>query len=216
MNTISAYNLCKSFKDTQVFQDISFEAHEGSVTTFLGSSGAGKTTLFRLLSGLETPDSGSIALNGKQIGFIFQQFHLWQHMNVLENLILAPVQVLKHSKQDAIQAAQTLLSSLGLSDKQNAYPKTLSGGEQQRVAIARALMMEPDVLLFDEPTASLDPDCTKTILSIIETLAKKNKIILIITHDHSFAKSVSDHILLLKAGKLIKISSDSNLLEDAA
>lgn len=216
MNNISVHNLSKSFQDTTVLQDISFEAHEGCVTTFLGNSGAGKTTLFRLLSGLEAPDAGSISLNGKKLGFIFQQFHLWQHMSVLENLILAPIQVLKYSKQQAIEQALALLSYLGLAEKKNAYPKTLSGGEQQRVAIARALMMKPDVLLFDEPTASLDPECTRLIHTIIQELTKKNKIILIITHDHSFAKSVSDHILFLKAGKLIKLSNDSNLLEDAA
>lgn len=209
MNHITVNNLTKSFKDNTILKDISFQAHEGSVTTFLGNSGAGKTTLFRVLSGLETPDSGSIVLNGKKIGFIFQQFHLWQHMTVLENLILAPIQVLKHSKQEAIHNAQLLLSYLGLIEKQSAYPKTLSGGEQQRVAIARALMMKPDVLLFDEPTASLDPECAKLIQTIIQTLSEKNKIILIITHDHAFAKSISDHILFLSEGKLNTFSEHS-------
>lgn len=210
MNNIAVEQLKISFQGDPILQGISFEAEEGSVTSILGNSGAGKTTLFRILCGLETADSGKVILNNKKIGLIFQQFYLWQHMTVLENLILAPMQVLKSTKQEAIQKAQALLLMLGVNAKIHAYPAVLSGGEQQRIAIARSLMMDPDVLLFDEPTSSLDPESTELIANIIQTLAKQGKIILIITHDVPFASKVSNTILFLKNGTIAEKTTCEN------
>ncbi len=203
-------NLEISFQGKPVLEGISFEAHEGSVISILGNSGAGKTTLFRILCGLETPDSGKVILNKKKIGFIFQQFYLWKHMTVLENLILAPTQVLKKSKLEATQKARELLLMLGIDGKIKAYPERLSGGEQQRVAIARALMMDPDVLMFDEPTSSLDPENTENIAKIIQSLTKQGKIILVITHDVQFARKASNNILFLDKGSIIETAKCEN------
>lgn len=204
MTKISVHQVTKRFGGKTVLEQISFEARVGTVTALLGNSGAGKTTLFRLICGLEVPDSGKIFLNGKNIGFVFQQFHLWKHMTVLENCILAPVHVLKMSKQDAIQKANGFLLSMGMEHKIKAYPETLSGGEQQRVAIVRALMMDPEVVLFDEPTSSLDPNRTEIVLEMIQSLTKKGIIILVITHDIDFARRVSDSILFFDKGNLVE------------
>lgn len=210
MSKISVSNLTKSFNNKVILNDINFSVEEGSVVTFLGNSGAGKTTIFRILSGLENPDAGNIQCFGKKIGFIFQQFHLWKHMTVLENCILAPVHALKISKAKASQKAEIYLSQLGLSHKLQDYPTTLSGGEQQRVAIVRALMMEPDILLFDEPTSSLDPERTEIIVNIIQSLMKKGLIVLVITHDINFAVKISHQVLFLDNGNLIESAKCNN------
>lgn len=202
MNNISVNQLRKGYQSSRVLNDVSFNAKEGTVTSFLGKSGAGKTTLFRILSGLEKADAGQVHLHGKRVGFIFQQFHLWKHMSVLENLMLAPVHVLKKSKEVVMDESFKLLKLLGIEQKARYYPKTLSGGEQQRVAIARALMMEPDVILFDEPTSSLDPERTEIVLKIIQKLKEAGKIVLIITHDIPFASKASNVILFLEQGVL--------------
>lgn len=204
MNKISVSELNKSYHDRAVLRQVSFEACAGTVTTLLGNSGAGKSTVFRLLSGLDLPDSGQIDLQGKKIGLIFQQFHLWKHMTVLENCILAPVHVQKLPKSLASQKAEKLLGQLGIGHKLHDNPSTLSGGEQQRVAIVRALMMDPDILLFDEPTSSLDPERTEIVANMIQSLTKKQMIVLVITHDIQFATRISDQILFFDKGRLIE------------
>ncbi len=204
MNNISVNQLGKSFQGKAVLSDVNFKAEEGTVTTVLGNSGAGKSTLFRILCGLEAPDSGELVLNGKRVGIIFQQFHLWKHMTVLDNLILAPIQVSKLAKQDAIRKALELLLLLGMEEKAKAYPENLSGGEQQRVAIARTLMMDPEVLLLDEPTSALDPERTEIVVGIIQMLVKNRNIVFIITHDIHFAGRVSNTVLFIDKGSLLE------------
>lgn len=206
MNKISINQLTKSFIGVPlpVLNDISFEAAGGTVTALLGSSGAGKSTLLRCLCQLEKPDAGEIHLHGKTVGVVFQQFHLWKHLSLLDNCTLAPIQTLKLPKKLAIQNAEACLYELGLLDKKDHFPATLSGGEQQRGAIARTLMMKPDVLLFDEPTSALDPERTEVISSIIASLAKQNLIILVVTHDITFARNIASRILFLDKGTILE------------
>lgn len=204
MNKISVEQLSKSFKGQKVLNQITFGAEAGTITALLGQSGAGKTTLLRCLCQLESPDSGNIHLFGKRVGVVFQQFHLWKHLTLLENCTLAPITSLKQPKKLAIQNAEALLSELGLLDKKHHLPSALSGGEQQRGAIARALMMKPEVLLFDEPTSALDPKRTDTVSSIMQALAKQGMIVLVVTHDIALAKRVANRSLFLEQGRIIE------------
>ena len=206
---IEIKNLEKSFKGNKILENISFTLKEGEILTLLGPSGAGKTTILRILNGLETCDFGDITLdslkiceNGiykdskaqkeihKKIGLVFQTFNLFPHMNILENLILAPMHTLNLSLEEATKKALQILSRLSLEDKARSYPCELSGGQKQRVAISRALMLNPKYICFDEPTSSLDSSLTKDVSNIIKSLAKENIGVLIITHDMEFAKEV--------------------------
>lgn len=220
---IQIKNLEKSFKGNKILKNISFTFKEGEILTLLGPSGAGKTTILRILNGLETCDSGSISLdnikiceNGiyadssilkeihKKIGLVFQTFNLFPHMSILENLILAPMHTLNLSLKEATDEALKILSKLSLEDKANAYPCELSGGQKQRVAIGRALMLNPNYICFDEPTSALDPTLTKDIANIIKSLAKENMGVLIITHDMEFAKEASSRVIKLDSGEILK------------
>lgn len=220
---IEIKNLEKSFKGNKILKNISFTFKEGEILTLLGPSGAGKTTILRILNGLETCDSGSISLdnikicqNGiyadstilkeihKKIGLVFQTFNLFPHMNILENLILAPMHTLNLSLKEATDKALKILSKLSLEDKAKAYPCELSGGQKQRVAIGRALMLNPNYICFDEPTSALDPTLTKDIANIIKSLAGENIGILIITHDMEFAKEASSRVIKLESGEILK------------
>lgn len=204
MNKISVKSINKAFQGP-ILQNVSFDAYTGNIISLLGKSGSGKSTLLRCLAQLETPDSGQIELFGLQVGMVFQQFHLWKHMTVLENLITAPMHVLGLSKKEAIKEALQLLEQFQLQEKRYEFPLSLSGGEQQRVAIARALMMRPDILLFDEPTSALDPDRTHMVGQLIQQLAKQDLIILMATHDHHFSKWVSNRVFTLENGQLEEI-----------
>lgn len=220
---IEIKNLEKSFKGNKILKNISFTFKEGEILTLLGPSGAGKTTILRILTGLETCDSGSINLdnikiceNGiyadssilkeihKKIGLVFQTFNLFPHMSILENLILAPMHTLNLSLKEATDEALKILSMLSLEEKANAYPCELSGGQKQRVAIGRALMLNPNYICFDEPTSALDPTLTKDIANIIKSLAKENIGVLIITHDMEFAKEASSRVIKLDSGEILK------------
>ena len=220
---IQIKNLEKSFKGNKILKNISFTFKEGEILTLLGPSGAGKTTILRILNGLETCDSGSINLdnikiceNGiyadssilkeihKKIGLVFQTFNLFPHMSILENLILAPMHTLNLSLKEATDEALKILSKLSLEDKANAYPCELSGGQKQRVAIGRALMLNPNYICFDEPTSALDPTLTKDIANIIKSLAEENIGVLIITHDMEFAKEASSRVIKLDSGEILK------------
>lgn len=220
---IQIKNLEKSFKGNKILKNISFTFKEGEILTLLGPSGAGKTTILRILNGLETCDSGSINLdsikiceNGiyadssilkeihKKIGLVFQTFNLFPHMSILENLILAPMHTLNLSLKEATDEALKILSKLSLEDKANAYPCELSGGQKQRVAIGRALMLNPNYICFDEPTSALDPALTKDIANIIKSLAEENIGVLIITHDMEFAKEASSRVIKLDSGEILK------------
>lgn len=210
MNKISVKSLVKRFQGKTILDHLSFEMEPGQIYALLGTSGAGKSTLLRCLSDLDTPDAGQIHFENKRIGIVLQQFHLWKHMTVLQNLITAPLQVLKTPKKIAIAEAKTLLEQLKISDKIDRYPHQLSGGEEQRVAIARALMMKPDIMLFDEPTSALDPERTQSVSEIIHALAKNGICILAATHDLSFAKSVGNFAMFLENGQILEIADIKN------
>lgn len=201
-------NLNKSFGENKVLNNINFEVKSGEVCVLLGKSGAGKTTILRCINGLETFDDGEIIVddctmkdkshiskNRDKIGMVFQNFNLFPHMSVLENIISAPINVLKKSKEDAIKQAKEILKMVDLEDKVDAYPYELSGGQCQRVAIARACALTPKVLCFDEPTSALDVDSIEKVSQIIKNLKSKGMAILIITHDIGFANNISDKII---------------------
>ena len=210
-------NLNKSFGKNKVLNDINFDVKSGQVAVLLGKSGAGKTTILRCINGLEEFDSGEIVVDNciiknknhiskyrEKIGMVFQNFNLFPHMSVLENIIASPINVLKISKEEAVLRAKELLKMVDLEDKIDAYPCELSGGQCQRVAIARACALTPKVLCFDEPTSALDVESIEKVSSIIEDLKSKGMAILIITHDIGFAKNISDKVIKISDGMIVK------------
>jgi polar amino acid transport system ATP-binding protein len=215
--------LSKSFVENQVLKDISTEITRGEVVVIIGPSGSGKSTFLRCLNHLETPTAGEIYFKGEtigtgrteceldlqrtKIGMVFQNFNLFPHLNVLENIILAPVHVLKISKAEAVTRAEELLANVGLSEKKLAYPRDLSGGQQQRVAIARALAMKPDVMLFDEATSALDPELVGEVLKVMRDLAHTGMTMVIVTHEMDFAREVSDRVIFMDKGLIVEQGS---------
>ena len=209
--------ITKSFGQLEVLKGISTEIGKGEVVAIIGPSGSGKSTLLRCINLLEVPTSGQIIINGQaitdpkanvmqirqQIGMVFQHFHLFPHMTVLNNLTYAPVKVKGMSKDEAEKKAKELLSRVGLSDKADVYPSRLSGGQKQRVAIARSLVMEPQIMLFDEPTSALDPEMVKEVLDVMKGLADSGMTMAIVTHEMRFAEEVADRILFLDGGRLV-------------
>ena len=213
---LKVVDLKKSFNNEEVLKGISFEIEAGEIGVVLGKSGAGKTTLMRCINGLETFDSGEIIVddmeitNSKEIkklrgkiGMVFQNFNLFPHLSVIENIIEAPVNVFKRDKKETMKLAMDLLEMVGLSDKRDYYPCELSGGQQQRVAIARSCALMPKVLCFDEPTSALDRENIDKVIEIIEACKKKGMAILIITHDNDFSQKIADKILYIKEGLLV-------------
>lgn len=223
---LEANNISKSFGENIVLDNVSFNINKGEIVTVIGPSGAGKTTLLRCINGLEDIDKGEIKVVGKHlvnnlesnykakgedlkgirknIGMVFQNFNLFPHMSVLENIIEAPIRVYKENKDNMIKDAYETLDRLGLKDKANNYPYQLSGGQKQRAAIARALILNPKLLCFDEPTSALDPQLRKEIASMIKSVVTKERSALIITHDMDFAKRVSDRIIFMNNSNIIK------------
>ena len=215
---IKVANLNKSFAKNHVLRDISTQVAKGEVVVVIGPSGSGKSTFLRCLNLLETPDSGSILFDGQEItapktdvnairtrmGMVFQQFNLFPHMTVRENIIVSPIHVKKMSKTDARRKADELLQMVGLSDKADAYPFSLSGGQKQRIAIARALAMEPEVMLFDEPTSALDPEMVCEVLAVMQDLAKNGMTMVVVTHEMGFAREVGDRILFMDEGRILE------------
>lgn len=199
MSLLEMKHIKKSFNSQEVLRDISLTVEKGEVLSIIGPSGSGKSTLLRCATGLETPDSGEIRYTGT-FGLVFQNFNLFPHYSVIKNVTDAPIKVQKRRKDEVYQEARALLAKMGLSDKENAYPCQLSGGQQQRVSIARALAMNPDILFFDEPTSALDPELTGEILKVIKDLAAEHMTMVIVTHEMSFARNVSDHILFMDQG----------------
>ena len=212
-------NVQKNFGDLQVLKDISLELKQGEVVAIIGPSGSGKSTLLRCLNRLETVDGGSIAIedeylvkNGKYVddatarsicgkmGMVFQQFNLFPHMTVLENLLEAPLIVKKMKREEILPVAEELLAKVGLAEKKDVYPTRLSGGQQQRVAIARALAMNPDIMLFDEPTSSLDPELTGEVLKTMLNLAEENMTMIVVTHEMGFAREVATKVIFMADG----------------
>lgn len=220
---IKVENLCKSFREIEVLKGITTTINEGEVVAVIGPSGSGKSTFLRCINMLEEPASGTIWI-GKQeitarksnimdirqkVGMVFQQFNLFPHKTVLQNLTYAPIKVKGVSKENAEIAAQELLKKVGLADKVNEYPSRLSGGQKQRVAIARALAMSPEVMLFDEPTSALDPEMVKEVLEVMKSLVDTGMTMAIVTHEMGFAREVADRVLFLDEGILVEDSPPS-------
>ena len=215
---INVEHLYKSFGKNEVLKDISINIKQGEVVSVIGPSGSGKSTFLRCINLLETPTEGNISVAGvdltdkktnvtkarEKIGMVFQHFHLFPHLTVLENLTYAPLKVKRISKAEAEEKGLALLERVGLSDKQDAYPSSLSGGQKQRVAIARALAMEPDLMLFDEPTSALDPEMVKEVLDVMKDLAESGMTMLVVTHEMGFAREVADRVIFLDQGLLIE------------
>ncbi|MCQ2611785.1 MAG: amino acid ABC transporter ATP-binding protein [Treponema sp.] len=215
---VKVLNLKKSFGELKVIKDVSLTVNKGEVVSIIGPSGSGKSTFLRCLNALETPDAGSIIVDGhdvtskkedinlirENIGMVFQQFNLFPHMTVIENIMMAPVTRKKCSKEEAKERALNLLARVGLADKANEYPRKLSGGQQQRVAIARALAMNPDVMLFDEPTSALDPEMVGEVLSVMKELAATGMTMIVVTHEMGFAREVSSHVIFMDGGYIVE------------
>ncbi|WP_163598981.1 ABC transporter ATP-binding protein [Moraxella catarrhalis] len=228
----------KSYGSLEVLKGVSLTAYDGDVISILGSSGSGKSTLLRCINLLEKPTSGKIivgqetlklkphkgelvAADNKQleklrskIGFVFQNFNLWPHKTILQNIIEGPTQVLGISKADAIKDAEQLLTKVGLLDKKDAYPDNLSGGQRQRVAIARSLAMQPQVLLFDEPTSALDPELVNEVLAVMHELADEGRTMLIVTHEMRFAREVSSKVVFLHQGRIEEIGTPKEVFDN--
>lgn len=225
---LNVRNLQKRFGDLEVLKDISFSLKRGSVLAIIGPSGSGKSTLLRCLNQLEKADSGSIHICDDElmhtdasgqahfapadkavaiqlhIGMVFQNYNLFPHLSIMENIIEAPVHVLKKPKAEAIREAELLLGKLGLADKAKAYPCQLSGGQQQRVSIARALALNPQILCFDEPTSALDPELTGEVLKVMRDLAAEHMTMVIVTHEMRFAEEVADYVIFMDQGLIIE------------
>lgn len=218
MKVLEVKNLHKSFGNNEVLKGVDFSVYEGEVITIIGSSGSGKSTLLRCLNLLEEPNSGEIIFNGKNIlekhtdhndhrknlGMVFQQFNLFNNMNVLKNCIIGQIKVLERSKNEAIEKARHYLKLVGMAEYENAMPHQLSGGQKQRVAIARALAMEPKVMLFDEPTSALDPEMVGEVLTTIQNLVKLGFTMVVVTHEMEFARNVSNRVIFMEKGKILE------------
>ena len=226
-SAVRVTDLHKNFGALEVLKGISMDAKRGDVISVIGASGSGKSTFLRCVNALELPSKGEIEIAGEKIkftrkkdgmmhpaskkqiqrlraslGMVFQSFNLWQHMNVLQNVIEAPVHVLKAPKAEATEKAEALLNKVGLWDKRHEYPAFLSGGQQQRAAIARALAIEPEAMLFDEPTSALDPELVSEVLKVIRDLAQEGRTMILVTHEMSFARDVSNHVIYLHEGRV--------------
>ncbi|MBO5454360.1 MAG: amino acid ABC transporter ATP-binding protein [Clostridia bacterium] len=222
---ISVKNLTKKFGHNNVLNGISIDIYEGEVVCVIGPSGSGKSTFLRCINKLENATSGEIVvgehhINDKKlninkvrenIGMVFQHFNLFANMNVLDNLMLAPVDLKKKSKEEARENALRLLETVGLSDKTESYPSQLSGGQKQRVAIARALAMSPDIMLFDEPTSALDPEMVGEVLAVMKDLAKKGMTMVVVTHEMGFAREVADRVLFIDEGVILEEGSPEEI-----
>lgn len=214
---IKITGLRKNYGELEVLKGIDLTVAEKEVVVIIGPSGSGKSTLLRCMNYLEEPTGGTIVVDGikldgeaninevrKEVGMVFQRFNLFPHMNVLDNLVLAPMKVRGISRSEAEKTAMELLNKVGLADKASAYPDQLSGGQQQRVAIARALAMKPKALLFDEPTSALDPEMIKEVLDVMKQLANEGMTMVVVTHEMGFAREVGDRVLFVDGGKILE------------
>ncbi|AWM17859.1 amino acid ABC transporter ATP-binding protein [Bacillus inaquosorum] len=215
---ITFQNVNKHYGDFHVLKQINLQIEKGEVVVIIGPSGSGKSTLLRCINRLETISKGTLTVNGtvindrktdinkvrRNIGMVFQHFHLYPHKTVLQNIMLAPVKVLGQSPEQAKETARYYLEKVGIPDKADAYPSQLSGGQQQRVAIARGLAMKPEVMLFDEPTSALDPEMIGEVLDVMKTLTKEGMTMVVVTHEMGFAKEVADRIVFIDGGKILE------------
>ena len=226
---VSLNNVYKSFGELEVLKGISFDVMKGEVICIIGPSGSGKSTLIRCINALNDINSGSIKVHGlevndsnlnklelrKNVGMVFQQYNLFPHKTALENIMMAPELVLKEAKRDVLVKAQALIRKVRLEDKQNNYPAELSGGQQQRVAIARSLAMNPDVMLFDEVTAALDPETVKEVLITIKELAAEGMTCILVTHEMGFARELADHIYFTDRGIIVEHGPPATFFKEA-
>jgi ABC-type polar amino acid transport system ATPase subunit len=224
---ISCKNIIKNFHNLEVLKGINLDVAPGEVVVIIGPSGSGKSTFLRCMNRLEASDGGTITIDGKiidskesslnklrqDIGMVFQQFNLFPHMTVMENITEAPVLLKKLTKDQAKKKGLELLKKVGLEDKENEYPNRLSGGQKQRVAIARALAMEPKIMLFDEPTSALDPELVGEVLTVMKQLAKEGMTMVVVTHEMGFAKEVADRVIFMDGGKIIEQGSPKTIFE---
>ena len=215
---LSVKNLCKTFEETQALKNVSVDINKGDVMCIIGPSGSGKSTLLRCLNLLEKPDGGQVIFEGddlmskkvdlnlhrQKMGMVFQQFNLFPHMTVMENLTCAPMMLKNVSREDAEKKGMELLERVGLADRANSYPNKLSGGQKQRIAIVRALCMEPDVMLFDEPTSALDPEMVGEVLDVMKELALGGMTMVVVTHEMGFAREVASRVLFMDNGMVVE------------
>lgn len=225
---IKVVNLKKSFGDNEVLKNINVEIKPQEVVVVIGPSGSGKSTFLRCINLLETITDGHVYIEGvdiadkstninkirTEVGMVFQQFNLFPHMTVLENITLSPIKVRKLSKEAAKQKALELLRKVGLEEKADAYPDSLSGGQKQRIAIARALAMEPQIMLFDEPTSALDPEMVGEVLEVMRSLAKDGMTMVVVTHEMGFAREVGDRVLFMDGGYIVEENTPQELFEN--
>lgn len=227
MAMISFQDVNKHYGHFHVLKNINLHIKKGEVVVIIGPSGSGKSTLLRCINQLETVDGGALTVNGvsirdkktdinqvrRNIGMVFQHFHLYPHKTVLQNIMLAPIKVLKQSKEEAKETALYYLKKVGIPDKADAYPSQLSGGQQQRVAIARGLAMKPEIMLFDEPTSALDPEMIGEVLDVMKTLAKEGMTMAVVTHEMGFAKEVADRIVFIDGGSILEEAAPAEFYE---
>ena len=223
---IKLENIHKSFGKNEVLKGIDLHIEKGQVVVIIGPSGSGKSTVLRTMNYLEEPTSGKVIVDGMdlsdksklnevraEVGMVFQNFNLFPHMTVMENLTLAQTKVRKTSSDEAKKIGQALLDRVGLGDKANAYPDSLSGGQKQRVAIARALAMKPKVMLFDEPTSALDPEMVREVLDVMKSLAEEGMTMVVVTHEMGFAKEVADRVLFVDGGLILEDNTPENVFD---
>ena len=236
---LEVVDLHKSFGDHEVIRGVSMRAHKGDVISILGASGSGKSTFLRCINLLEIPSAGEVYVAGEKIrmhngkgglyepvdikqverlrarlGMVFQSFNLWSHMTVIENVIEAPLHVLKLPKAEAVEEAEELLHKVGIHDRKDYFPAQLSGGQQQRVAIARGLAMRPEVMLFDEPTSALDPELVGEVLKVMRDLAEEGRTMLVVTHEMGFARDVSSEVVFLHQGRIEEQGDPAKVFEN--
>ncbi|WP_433802440.1 amino acid ABC transporter ATP-binding protein [Actinomycetospora sp. CA-084318] len=238
MSLLEIRGLTKAFAGTTVLDGVDLSVEAGSVTVLVGPSGSGKSTLLRCINHLETPDAGTISVDGslvayrrdgdvlrelpertiaaqrRRIGMVFQQFQLFGHMTALGNIVEAPIGVLGVPRREAVERGRALLARVGLEGREDAYPRQLSGGQQQRVAIARALAMEPTLMLFDEPTSALDPALVGEVLEVLRDLAARGTTMVVVTHEIAFAREVADTVVVLRDGRIERSGPPSEVLDD--
>ncbi len=221
-------HLHKEFDGYTVLDDVSLTVNAGEVVVIVGPSGCGKSTFLRCLNGLEKIEDGKVLLDGKvinpvsenivkerqKIGMVFQSYDLFPHKTILQNIILAPMKVQKRNKEEAVSEAISLLDRVGLSNKKDQYPRQLSGGQKQRVAIVRALIMHPEILLFDEVTAALDPEMVREVLEVVLSLAKEGRTMMIVTHEMAFARAVADRVVFIDGGRIVEENTPEEFFTD--